>query len=320
MNSTELISLIALLEDDDREIVNHVESALLELGSEVIPVLENQWEFSKDAIHQQRIENVIHRIQFRKLKEEFKVWLHSEDQDLLHGVYLIAKYRFPSLDKQTLSNEIDKIRMDIWLEMQYDFTPFEKTRIINYVMYQVNGFKGNTENYHDPSNSFINQVLESKKGNPIMLAVVYILVTQRLNLPIFGVNLPQHFVLAYKEVDSTPDINTRFNQVQKVLNPKEGTVLFYINAFNGGAIFSKLNLEQFLKQISIEPKIEFFEPCSNLDIVKRVLRNLTAAYNKMDKKSKQKEIQELLFLLGEPDISHFDNITGIDDYQNEEED
>ena len=121
MNSTELISLIALLEDDDREIVNHVESALLELGSEVIPVLENQWEFSKDAIHQQRIENVIHRIQFRKLKEEFKVWLHSEDQDLLHGVYLIAKYRFPSLDKQTLSNEIDKIRMDIWLEMQYDF-------------------------------------------------------------------------------------------------------------------------------------------------------------------------------------------------------
>ncbi|MCX8483063.1 MAG: hypothetical protein ORN50_05735, partial [Crocinitomicaceae bacterium] len=114
MNSTELISLIALLEDDDREILIHVESKLLELGSEVIPVLENQWEFSKDAIHQQRIENVIHRIQFRKLREEFKVWLHSEDQDLLHGVYLIAKYRFPTLDKQALSNEIDKIRLDIW--------------------------------------------------------------------------------------------------------------------------------------------------------------------------------------------------------------
>jgi regulator of sirC expression with transglutaminase-like and TPR domain len=319
LNSTELISLIALLEDDDREIVNHVESTLLELGSEVIPVLENQWEFSKDAIHQQRIENVIHRIQFRKLKEEFKAWLHSEDQDLLHGVYLIAKYRFPTLDKQAISNEIDKIRMDIWLEMQYDFTHFEKTRIINYVMYQVNAFKGNTENYHDPSNSFINQVLESKRGNPIMLAVVYMLVAQRLNLPIFGVNLPQHFVLAYKEVEADPDLNNRFNQVQRALNPKEGTVLFYINAFNGGAIFSKLNLEQFLKQISIEAKVEFFEPCSNLDIVKRVLRNLTGAYEKLNKIQKQKEIQELLFLLGEPDISHFDNITGVDDYPSEEE-
>ncbi|MEI6881058.1 MAG: transglutaminase-like domain-containing protein [Bacteroidota bacterium] len=319
MNSTELISLIALLEDDDREIVNHVESKLLELGSEVIPVLENQWEFSKDAIHQQRIENVIHRIQFRKLREEFKVWLHSEDQDLLHGVYLIAKYRFPTLDKQALSNEIDKIRMDIWLEMQYDFTPFEKIRLINYVMYQVNAYKGNTENYHDPSNSFINQVLESKKGNPIMLAVVYMLVAQRLNLPIFGVNLPQHFVLAYKEVEADPDLNNRFNQIQKSLNPKEGTVLFYINAFNGGAIFSKLNLEQFLKQISIEAKVEFFEPCSNLDIVKRVLRNLTGAYEKLNNIQKKKEIQELLFLLGEPNISHFDNITGVDDYPSEEE-
>ena len=319
MNSTELISLIALLEDDDREIVTHVEGKLLELGAEVIPVLENQWEFSKDVTHQQRIENVIHRIQFRKLKEEFKVWLHSEDQDLLHGVYLIAKYRFPILDKQTLSNEIDKIRMDIWLEMQYDFTPFEKTRIINYVMYQVNAYKGNTDNYHDPSNSFINQVLESKRGNPIMLAVVYMLVAQRLNLPIFGVNLPQHFVLAYKEVEADPDFNNRFNQVQKALNPKEGTVLFYINAFNGGAIFSKLNLEQFLKQISIEAKVEFFEPCSNLDIVKRVLRNLTGAYEKLAKTQKQKEIQELLFLLGEPDISHFDNITDVDDYPSEEE-
>ena len=319
MNSTELISLIALLEDDDREIVNHVESKLLELGSEVIPVLENQWEFSKDAIHQQRIENVIHRIQFRKLKEEFKVWLHSEDQDLLHGVYLIAKYRFPTLDKQALSNEIDKIRMDIWLEMQYDFTPFEKIRLINYVMYQVNAYKGNTENYHDPSNSFINQVLESKRGNPIMLAVVYMLVAQRLNLPIFGVNLPQHFVLAYKEVEADPDLNNRFNQIQKSLNPKEGTVLFYINAFNGGAIFSKLNLEQFLKQISIEAKVEFFEPCCNLDIVKRVLRNLTGAYEKLNNIQKKKEIQELLFLLGEPNISHFDNITGVDDYPSEEE-
>jgi len=319
LNSTELISLIALLEDDDREILIHVESKLLELGSEVIPVLENQWEFSKDAIHQQRIENVIHRIQFRKLKEEFKVWLHSEDQDLLHGVYLIAKYRFPTLDKQALSNEIDKIRMDIWLEMQYDFTPFEKIRLINYVMYQVNAYKGNTENYHDPSNSFINQVLESKKGNPIMLAVVYMLVAQRLNLPIFGVNLPQHFVLAYKEIEADPDLNNRFNQVQKSLNPKEGTVLFYINAFNGGAIFSKLNLEQFLKQISIEAKVEFFEPCCNLDIVKRVLRNLTGAYEKLNETIKQKEIQELLFLLGEPDISHFDNITSVDDYPSEEE-
>ncbi len=314
MNSTELISLIALLDDDDREIINHVESRLLELGSEVIPVLENQWEFTKDATHQQRIENVIHRIQFRKLKEDFNTWYYSEDQDLLQGVYLIAKYRFPEINKQTLSNEIDKIRMDIWLEMHQNFTPFEKVKLINYVLYKAYGFKGNTQNYHDPSNSYINQVLEAKKGNPIMLAVIYILVAQRLNLPIYGVNLPQHFVLAYKEVSKVNEINEAFNQPKQKLNSNEGIVLFYINAFNAGAIFSKLNLEQFLKQINIAPKKVFFEPCSNLDIIKRILRNLIGAYEKLNKTNKQKEIQELLFLLGEPDITHFNNITNADDF------
>src|SRR6478736_249860 len=103
----------------------------------------------------------------------------------------------------SINKKFDRIRLDIWLELRYDYSAYEKIKIINHVLYNVHGFKGNTDQYHDPSNSFINNVLESKRGNPIMLAVVYMLIAQRLNMPIYGVNLPQHFVLGYKELPAS---------------------------------------------------------------------------------------------------------------------
>lgn len=313
LNQKEIISLIALLDDDDHEILNHVEQKLMQLGTDIIPFLEGQWSTIHNTEHQQRIENIVHKIQFSDLLREFRQWMNSEDMDLLHGVYLVARYRFPELDKQSLSNAIDKLRMDAWLEMRYDYTPFEKVRILNYVMYTQHKYTGNTENYHDPSNSFINQVLESRKGNPIMLSVVYMLLAQRLHIPVFGVNLPQHFMLVFLEEEQQDLSHFSFDEKPAPfsMKPNGRPCLFYINAFNKGGVFTKANLEQFLKQIKIESKIEFFEPCSNLDIVKRVLRNLSGAYEIQGKTQKQREIQELLFTLGEPDISHFEDVTGF---------
>ncbi|MFA6261630.1 MAG: transglutaminase-like domain-containing protein [Bacteroidia bacterium] len=313
LNKKEVLSLIALLDDDDEEVIHHVEEKLLSLGVSVIPILEHEWGSILNLTHQQKIENVIHRIQFDNLLTALRHWRDSEEQDLLDGVYIIAKYRYPDLDKQVLINEIDRIRLDIWLELHFDLSSFEKVRIINHILYQVHGFKGNTDQYHDPQNSFINVVLESKRGNPIMLAVVYMLIAQRLNIPIYGVNLPQHFVLAYKEENFTIQAQDPFN-IKHKLDPKEGKVLFYINAFNQGAVFSKANLEQFLRQIKIEPKLEFFEPCDNPDIIKRVLRNLVVAYEKIGKQSKVSEVREMLSILGEPLLSDFEDTTpGEDD-------
>ncbi|OYU94193.1 MAG: hypothetical protein CFE21_17335 [Bacteroidetes bacterium B1(2017)] len=304
MNESELRSLVVLLDDDDPEVFSHIEERLLSLGTQVIPFLEEEWGELKDMVHQQRLENIIHKLQYNALFEEFLVWYNSKEQDLLEGVYLITKYRFPEYNKQNLINTIEKLRLDVWLEMNYELSPYEKVRIINYILYQVHGFKGNVDNYHDPSNSFINQVLESKKGNPILLATVYILVAQKLNIPVFGVNLPQHFVLAYMEEFGKSNVEMKFNEIEEWLN-QSGKILFYINAFNGGAIFTKSNLEQFLQQIHIEAKQDFLVPCSNLDIVKRILRNLASSYEKLNKTAKQKEILKILYALGEPPLADF---------------
>jgi regulator of sirC expression with transglutaminase-like and TPR domain len=304
MNESELRSLVALLDDDDPEVFQHIEEKLLSFGTGVIPFLEEEWGELKDMIHQQRLENIIHQLQFNELFKSFQTWFKTPDQDLLEGVYLICKYRFPEYDKQNLINTIERLRLDVWLEMNYELSPYEKVRIINYILYQVHGFKGNVDNYHDPANSFINQVLESKKGNPILLATIYILVAQKLNIPIYGVNLPQHFVLAYMEEFGKSNVEMRFNDIEKLLN-QNGKILFYINAFNGGTIFSKSNLEQFLQQIKVESRQAFLDPCSNLDIIKRILRNLSSSYEKLGKPHKQNEILKILYALGEPPLADF---------------
>jgi regulator of sirC expression with transglutaminase-like and TPR domain len=308
LNTNEILSLIALLDDDDDEIIRHVEDKLLSLGVDVIPVLEHEWGSINNLTHQQKIENIIHKIQFDRVLTELRQWRDSEEQDLLDGVYIVSKYRYPDLDKQVIVNEIDRIRLDIWLELHYELSSFEKVRIINHILYQIHGFKGNTDQYHDPQNSFINVVLESKRGNPIMLAVVYMLIAQRLNIPIYGVNLPQHFVLAYKEESKFTTEKDPFNFKPR-LDYREGKVLFYINAFNQGAVFSKSNLEQFLRQIRIEPKLEFFEACGNVDIIKRVLRNLVVAYEKQSKTQKVSEVHDMLSILGEPPLNDFEDTT-----------
>lgn len=312
LNEKEVISLIALLDDEDAEVAELVEQKLLSLGTDVISFLENEWSVVQNIEQQKKIESIIHRIQFTKLLNELREWSHQRNPDLLDGILLVASYRYPYIDKQKVINEIDKIRLDIWLELNYNLTPYEKIRVLNHVFYNIHGFKGNTENYHDQQNSFINNALESKKGNPIMLAIIYMLVAQRLQIPIFGVNLPQHFVLAYKEENTEHLVSDPINTKPK-LDYKYGKVLFYINAFNKGAIFSKANLEQFLIQINIEPKYEFFEACSNIDIVKRVLRNLVVAYNHTNKINNVNEVHEMLAILGEPLLNKFEDTTNDDE-------
>ncbi|WP_423146835.1 transglutaminase-like domain-containing protein [Rubrolithibacter danxiaensis] len=283
MNFKEIESLIKLLDDPDTEIAQHVEYKLLTYGSDVVEYLENVWEHSLDAVLQERIENLVHKIQFNNVKHELELWHLGGSFDLLQGVLIINKYQFPDLDEQKIINQIEDIKRDIWLQMLYDMSPVEKVKLINHVFYTLYGFSGNTKNHQDPQNSYLNQVLESKRGNQISLAIIYSIVAQKLDIPVFGVNLPQHFILAY--IDDTPEADY------------DNQVLFYINAFNKGFIFGKRDVDSFLKQLSLQPEKQFYEPCTNEEIVKRILRNLISAYTNLGAMEKVRELEELLTIL-----------------------
>ena len=285
MNLKEVIALITLLDDPDDGIYSEVKNRFIILGPPAIPHLETAWENSFDALMQKRIEGIIHTIQFKALQNALKHWADNEQDDLFKGCCIISRYQYPDLDETKLKKQLQQIKQDVWLELHDDLTAIEKVKIINHILFEVHQFGGNISNYHAPQNSFINVVLETKKGNPVMLSVVYALICKELGIPVYGVNLPQHFVLAY------------INDFANLIDPSDKTlsdnILFYVNPFSKGLIFNHQDVDAFIKQLNIEPETKYYLPCSNLDIIKRIINNLISSFDKMGYAEKVKELKEL---------------------------
>ncbi len=288
METNKIRALITLLDDPSEEIFNSVESELMKAEVEIVPELEKAWEEHPDGILQHRIENIIHSLQFRDVKKRFRAWIGFNGDDLLTGAWLVAKYQYPELTFEELNDAINQLRKDIWLELNEHLTALEKVRILNHILFDVHGFSRNNSNFLAPQNSFICDVLDTRKGNPISLSIVYSVIAGRLGLPIYGVNLPKNFILAYMDEP---------NDGPTVTSKEESSVLFYINPINKGAVLGRKEIEHFIKQQKLEPRLSYYEPCSNTDIIRRVLNNLILAYEHTGQLVKIEEIRELLAIM-----------------------
>jgi regulator of sirC expression with transglutaminase-like and TPR domain len=273
MKKKELKALVSLLED--HSLRSDIEYKILELGTDTIPFLEKEWENTFDPDLQGYLEDIIHKLQIELLKERLVEWKQSESDDLLKGMWIVATFQYPDLSLEKLQQDFEQLYYEVWLEHKPDAHHFDKVKFINSVLFSKLKFRANTRNFHAPANSMINIVMETKKGNPISLSVLYLLIAQKLEMPIFGVNLPNMFILTYKDEDEQ----------------------FYINAFNRGLIFSREDIDSYITQINLAPRPIFYEPCSHTDIVIRSLRNLSIAFEKLDDHAKADEVKELLALV-----------------------
>lgn len=289
-NEKSIQALIRLIEDPDENIFEHIRDELIGHGTDVIPFLETSWEEEDyGLLFQSRIEDLIHDIQFKSIKLALKDWIKSPHKDLLEGSLIISKFQYPNQDDQDVRNAIQDVRKDIWLELNEHQTAYEKVRVFNKVFYGKYKFTGNSKDFHSPLNSFINVVMETRKGNPLSLCLVYSILAQSLDMPIYGVNLPNHFVLTYLDEDNiNPIINTE--------NIHGG--LFYINAFSKGGIFDENEIKEFLNGLNKPESREYFEPCSNSAILTRMLTNLIASFQQSGSASKVDELIQLRDLFG----------------------
>lgn len=287
-------ALIRLLDDPDEKIYSQIKDELISFGGKIIPRLEIFWEEHQYELNlQERVEEIIHKIQFETVLENIQEWLDDPSKDLIDGAIAIAKFQYPDLDADKIRDQINRIRNAVWLELAEDQTSYEKVNILNRVLYDEFGFRGNKKNFHSPQNSFINDVLESKKGNPLSLSLIYSYIAQSLDVPIYGVNLPNHFILAYVDTENIIELMDHVD--------KDDEVLFYINVFSRGTIFSKSEIDKFLKQLDIKKNEKYYAPCSNTEIIKRMLVNLHNSYSKLGFKDKVEELDKILQLF--PDQS-----------------
>ncbi len=293
MKKKDIKALIHLLDDPDIEISEVVTGNLRKLGTEVIPELETAWEKSPDLGQQEKIENIIHDIQFGNVKKNLLRWKESGSSDLLEGAFWVSRYQFPDLEISELEQEVHQISRDLWLELSNKLTALEKVRIMNHIIFDVHKFARN-KNVNAPRNSFINQVLESKKGNAVSLAIIYLLIAKQIKIPIQGISLPKIFILGYMDEPGTIR-NVFQSALKKKTSPKE--VLFYINPYNRGAVLGKKEIDHYLKLQKLDPQQSWFRPCTNQETIMRLLMNLIIAYEKAGFSDKVKDMQELLKII-----------------------
>ncbi|MBJ6117032.1 transglutaminase family protein [Pontibacter sp. BT310] len=284
MTKKEIKALISLLDDSDYEVAQHVEKKIISLGEGAIPLLEEEWEETLNTDLQKKIEDLIHDMQFNGLLRRLQQWKEEGATDLLRGMWLVNAYMYPDVDFASISKTMDQLYFDVWTNMRDDMHPYDQVKSLNNVLFREKKFTANTKNFHSPANSMLHLALETKRGNPLTLCVIYMVIAQRLGFPVYGVNLPNLFILTYK---------------------MDG-VQFYINVYNKGLILSKADIDNYILQLNLNPVDIFYEPTSNLEIVKRALRNLAFSFEKMKDLEKATEVTKLLTAItdDDPAIQH----------------
>ena len=276
-----LAALITLLDDPDEKTYALIQEKIFSFGMDAVPHLEKALENTFDHVIQKRIEIMIRKLYRENIHFDFLNWLNLGSSDLLKGFVLVTKTQYPDLDEEKLFQQIEEIRMDIWLELNDNLTALENVKVLNHLIYDVHHFDGNKINPAAPQNAYLNSLLETRKGSPLSLGMLYIILAHKLGLPVYGVNLPQHFILAYL---------TDFCQS----NPTAEDVLFYINPFNKGAVFTRREIELYISQLKVKSEESFFAPCSNVEIIKRLLNNLIFSYNQLGYPDKIEDLEHLL--------------------------
>lgn len=292
-NEKQISALITLLDDPDKEVFNHVFLELRSLGNEIIPVLETKWEVADAPVLQKRIEELIHDIQFDDLLRDFDQWLKMDRDNLINGIYLINKFLYPGIEFEFIKNKIDRIKQDIAIEINEYLTPIEKVKVLNHIIYSIHKFEGDPDNFTHPGSFFISNLIESKKGNSTSLGMLYLILVKELDIPIYGVNLPHHFILAY--VDTDKQHLLLFDEEQ------EEKVLFYINPFNEGAIFTKKEIGIYLEKLNIQkdPNSEefnekYFTPIEYSEVIQVLISQLIVIYQSRGDKDKMDELEIIL--------------------------
>jgi regulator of sirC expression with transglutaminase-like and TPR domain len=283
LENKELNALVHLLDEPDEKVFKSIREKIHSFGKEAIPYLEKALEISFDTFIQERAGEIIHNIQQEELHAEFKDWINTSSSDLLRGYLLVTRSQYPEISEEVMTTKVEQMKMDAWLELNDNLTALENVKVLNHIIYHVHNLDGNKINLFAPQNFYLNTFLETHKGSALSLGMLYIILAQKLNIPIYGVNLPQHFILAYTS-ELSPNV------------PSTEDVLFYINPFNKGAVFTKREIELFIHQLKINPDKSYFAPCSNIDIIKRLIGNLIYSYTQLGYPEKIEELEKLLKL------------------------
>jgi regulator of sirC expression with transglutaminase-like and TPR domain len=275
INKSEITSLLYLLDDPDPYVQEQVRERLMKLGDQAVPLLDQHKSEVKNSEEREKINEIIHSITYGNLEQDFVDFLDNglkTIERLEDGMFLLARFGNPTLRASEYKKKLDHFADMVAGDIRYTLDERKQMRrLLRFVFDDLN-FRGDTEEYHDPSNSYMNEVIDQRKGLPISLSLVVLFLARRLDLPFYGINMPIHFMIKFDG-----------NQQSAFIDP-----------FDGGKIVNYEQLYYFLKKNGIEPKADHFKPARPIDILARALRNLIHGYAKREELERVNQLKDLL--------------------------
>jgi len=284
MEENEINALITLVQDPDEEVFQIIEQSILNLGESVVPNLELAWEKTDDELSHQRLENLIERIQLDDVVNKLTVWKETGAKSLLEGAFLLNKFQYPYLKFEELDKGIEAICNEVREEMNDHLANIEKIKVLNHIFYDVSKITVNATNFYSTNSCFLNYLLEYKRGSPICISVLYVIIAQRLGFPVYGIDLPQNFLASFIDM---------FTDEVKIGEDSFPSVLFYINTLNKGGILGKRDIDFYIRQNRLNASNRYYYPCDNVQILKLMIEFQMLCYEKSGSSEKVAAIIKL---------------------------
>jgi regulator of sirC expression with transglutaminase-like and TPR domain len=273
---SQIKALIKLLSDDNTKVARTIGEKLVEIGEPAIPLLlEAEIEQPEMA---QRIEGVLDEIRGSRLEEELRLLLETsgDAMNLETGAFLLARYAYPGLDVDGYARKLDAMAEEVRDRLGTRVSGEEAVKTLGRYLFTEQGFRGNTKNYYEPDNSYLNRVLDRKTGIPISLSALYLLLGGRLGLPIHGIGMPGHFLVKFES----------------------GRYKVFVDCFNAGALLTEKDCQRFLMQAGYGFEDKYLQQSPPRAMLQRMLKNLVAVYDKMNEHVKRDRLTRFMDILG----------------------
>jgi regulator of sirC expression with transglutaminase-like and TPR domain len=287
--SKEIKALLHLIDDPDEEVFTTVSNRIISYGRGIIPNLEYLWENTLQDTIQERIEMLIHRLHYRDLTEDFQRWKTSSYHDLLTASLLVSKFQYPDLATSPVLEEIEKLRRNIWLELNSYLTPLEQVNVLTSIIYGYYNLKGTEVGYQHPDEFLIHKVIETKRGNTIINGIVYLLLSELLDIPVKAINIPRQFVLAYIKPELADEDNNKaaIDRIEFFIDPMSGQV------------FTQKDVMNYFNRIAITPSDIHFKPSNHIRIMQSLLEEFSKCFDNESNLYKKTELLMLSLMLSE---------------------
>jgi regulator of sirC expression with transglutaminase-like and TPR domain len=267
-------SLVSLLDEDDPRNLDRIQQDILDLGTPAIPYLcELRGRCAPEITA--RVDELARRLHFQRLQEDFRTLAASPSPDLEQGVWLVARFGYPDTDHGEYRVRLDALAELVRRSLPADASPAQTLKQLSSQLFDTMGFCGNEKHYYDPDNSYLNRVIENRRGIPVSLSVLYLLLGRRLRLPVYGVATPGHFLVGVRL----------------------GAKTSYLDAYNRGRVMAAADVQQMLSRSGYEFRPEFVAPAGARDILARMMRNLISIYQKAAQSERAEMLSSLVDIL-----------------------